>query len=63
MAYFTSCPWVAVSEKYLIYPFNQGQNATGLEIIANFPMINCKEVDILFSLYPTNTTCYFNLCL
>jgi hypothetical protein len=34
----------------------------GLEIISNFPMINCKEVDLLFPRYSTDTTCFFNPC-
>jgi hypothetical protein len=53
---------VAPSEKFLIYPFNQTPNANGLDIISNFPMINCKEVDLLFPRYPTDTTCFFNPC-
>jgi hypothetical protein len=46
--YYASRPWVAASEKFLIYPFSQGTNANGLDIISTFPMINCKEVDLLF---------------
>jgi hypothetical protein len=62
MVYFVSRPRVS-SKKYLIYPFNQGLNANELDIIGQFSMINCKEVDVLFSPYPTDTTCFFNLCL
>jgi hypothetical protein len=61
--YYASRPWVAASEKFLIYPFNQGPSSNGLEIISNFPLINCKEVDLLFPRYPTDTTCFFNPCL
>jgi hypothetical protein len=61
--YFPSSPWVAASEKFLTYPFPQGSNSNGLEIIANFPMINCKEVDVLFPRYPTDTTYFFNSSL
>jgi hypothetical protein len=63
MQYYASRPLVAASEKLLIYPFNQGPNSNGLDIISNFPMINCKEVDLLFSHFPTDTTCMFNPCL
>jgi hypothetical protein len=46
--YFSSLPWESTSEKFLTYPFPQGPNANGLEVIANFPIINCKEIDLLF---------------
>jgi hypothetical protein len=51
LQYFVSRPWVAASEKFLIYPFPQGQNGNGLDKISNFPMINSKEVDLLFPRY------------
>jgi hypothetical protein len=63
MAYFASRPLVAASEKFLIYPFNQGPNSNRLDIIGNFPMMNCKEVDLLFPHCPTDTTCMLNPCL
>jgi hypothetical protein len=61
--YYASRPWVAASEKFLTYPFNKSANANGLDIISNFPMINCKELDLLFPRYPTDTTYFFNPCL
>jgi hypothetical protein len=48
LQYYAFRPWVVASEKFLMYPFNQSANANGLDIISNFPMINCKEVDLLF---------------
>jgi hypothetical protein len=63
LQYYEFRPWVAASEKFLIYPFNAGPSSNGLDIIGNFPMINCKEVDLLFPHYPTDTTYQFNPCL
>jgi hypothetical protein len=62
-AYFPFRPWEAASEKYLIYPFNTGPTAIGLDTITQFPKINCKEVNVLFPYFPTDTTCFFNPCL
>jgi hypothetical protein len=61
--YYTSTPMVIPGEIVRTFNFSTGPNAGGLNCVATLPMINVKEVIVLFPRYATDLTVFHNPCL
>jgi hypothetical protein len=60
---YSSQPFIIPSEVVRIYNFSTCPNASGLNCVMTVPMINVKEVCVLFPRYATDLTTFFNPCL
>jgi hypothetical protein len=61
--HYTNTPMVIPGEIVRIFNFSTGPNAGGLNCVATLPMINVKEVIVLFPRYATDRTVFHNPCL
>jgi hypothetical protein len=56
-------PFIIPSEVVRIYNFSTAPNGSGLNCVMTVPMINVKEVCVLFPRYASDLTVFFNPCL